>query len=270
MKNSKKGLAVCLLSGGLDSTTALYVAIHEGFHPLALTIDYGQLHKREIDSAKRITQKIGIDHEIISISLPWGGSSLIDSKISVPENRNVADLSHDIPNTYVPARNTIFLSFAASMAEANQASAIFIGANALDYSGYPDCRPEYLHRFEQLIKQGTKQGVEGKTLKIKAPLVHLKKSEIIKLAAELGAPLELTWSCYKGGEFPCQVCDSCLLRRKGFEEAGMVDPILNKEGHSSEGGNLKTWIPDTFSEKNVKFFPKSAPRIKRERKDIRE
>ena len=226
MKNSKKGLAVCLLSGGLDSTTALYAAIHEGYHPLALTIDYGQLHKREIDSARKIAKRLNLEHEIISIHLPWGGSSLIDSKISIPENRNVTDASKEIPNTYVPARNTIFLSLAASMAEANQASAIFIGANALDYSGYPDCRPEYLHKFEQLIKHGTKQGVEGKTLKIKAPLVHLKKSEIIKLAAQLGAPLELTWSCYKGGEAPCQVCDSCQLRSKGFEEAGMKDPYV--------------------------------------------
>jgi len=240
MKNSKKGLAVCLLSGGLDSTTALYVAIHEGFHPLALTIDYGQLHKREIDSARKIAKRLNLEHEILSIRLPWGTSSLIDSRIPIPENRNVADLSHDIPNTYVPARNTIFLSFAASMAEANQASAIFIGANALDYSGYPDCRPEYLHRFEQLIKQGTKQGVEGKTLKIKAPLVHLKKSEIIKLAAELGAPLELTWSCYKGGEFPCQVCDSCLLRSKGFQEVGIRDPLLATVKPSLRGGRRPT------------------------------
>ncbi len=227
VKNNQKGLAVCLLSGGLDSTTALYVAIHEGFLPLALTLDYGQLHKREIDSAKRITENLGIEHEIILISLPWGSSSLIDSQIPIPENRNLNDLAKDIPNTYVPARNTIFLSFAASMAEANGAEAIFIGANALDYSGYPDCRPDYLNAFEQLIKQGTKHGVEGKPLEIKAPLIHLTKSQIIQLALKLGAPLEWTWSCYKGGEYPCQICDSCLLRKKGFEEAGISDPAVS-------------------------------------------
>ncbi len=226
IKNNQNGLAVCLLSGGLDSTTALYFAIHEGFLPLALTIDYGQLHKREIESAKRIAQKLGIEHEIILIPLPWGSSSLIDSQIPIPENRNLNDLAKDIPNTYVPARNTIFLSFATSMAEANGAEAIFIGANALDYSGYPDCRPDYLNAFEQLIKQGTKHGVEGKPLEIKAPLIHLTKSQIIKLALKLGAPLEWTWSCYKGGEYPCQICDSCLLRKKGFEEAGIQDPAL--------------------------------------------
>ncbi len=226
VNNSKKSLAVCLLSGGLDSTTALYSAIHEGFHPLALTIDYGQLHKREIDSAKKICGHLKIEHEILSINLPWGSSSLVDPKIPLPENRSLNDLAKEIPNTYVPARNTIFLSFAASMAEANQAQAIFIGANALDYSGYPDCRPEYLHSFEELIKQGTKLGAEGKKIEIKAPLIHLTKSQIIKLALKLGAPLEWTWSCYKGGEYPCKVCDSCLLRQKGFEEAGVQDPAL--------------------------------------------
>lgn len=230
VRNSKKGSAICLLSGGLDSTTALYASIHEGFIPSALTIDYGQLHKKEIESAKKICRNLDVEHEIISISLPWGSSSLIDSKIPIPENRDVQKLSQEIPNTYVPGRNTIFLSFAVSMAEANQASAIFIGANALDYSGYPDCRPEYFRHFGQLIKLGTKRGVEGKVLEIKAPLIHLTKSKIIKLALQLGAPLEWTWSCYKGEEYPCQVCDSCLLRKKGFEEAGVSDPALKSVG----------------------------------------
>ncbi len=221
------GLAVCLLSGGLDSAAALYCAVHEGYQPIALSIDYGQLHKREIESAKQIAGQLEIEHQILSIRLPWGTSSLIDSSIPIPENRSLKDLSKDIPNTYVPARNTIFLSFAASMAEANHATAIFIGANALDYSGYPDCRPEYLRQFEKVMKLGTKQGQEGKAIEIKAPLIRLAKSEIIKLGVKLGAPLELTWSCYKGGKVPCQVCDSCLLRRKGFEEAKLRDPALS-------------------------------------------
>ena len=219
MRQSKP-YAVCLLSGGLDSTTALYLAIQEGFAPLALTIDYGQLHRRELESAKKIAKHLKIEHQVISISLPWGGSALLDSKIPLPENRNLSEISIGIPSTYVPARNTIFLSLAASFAEARGAEAIFIGANALDYSGYPDCRPEYFIHFGTALKYGTKCGVEGKGIEIKAPLIALKKSEIIEQAVMFKVPLEWTWSCYKGGEFPCGVCDSCLLREKGFQEAG--------------------------------------------------
>ena len=219
--------AVCLLSGGLDSTTALYVAQSEGFEPLALTIDYGQLHRRELKSAARIAKHLGIKHHVLSVSLPWGGSALLDPSIPIPQNRNLEEMTKEIPVTYVPARNTIFLSLAASFAEASDASTIFIGANALDYSGYPDCRPEYFKQFESLLQCGTKRGVEGKPLTIKTPLIELKKSEIVRLAVKLGVPLEWTWSCYRGNEVPCGVCDSCLLREKGFQEAGVSDPLLS-------------------------------------------
>ncbi len=221
-----KRFAICLLSGGLDSATALFIARNESFTPLALTIDYGQLHRRELESAKQIAKHVEIEHRIVSIQLPWGGSALLDPKIQIPENRSVDEIPKEIPATYVPARNTIFLSLAASFAEARGAEAIFIGANALDYSGYPDCRLEYLISFEMLLKQGTKRGVEGKSVEIKAPLIVLKKSEIIRIAHALGVPIEWTWSCYKGGEFPCGVCDSCLLREKGFKEAGIPDPLI--------------------------------------------
>ncbi len=229
-KSEKKGLkgkAVCLVSGGLDSSTALYVALKEGYLPMALTVDYGQVHKREIESAKKIAANLHIDHHVITVELPWGGSSLTDRKIQIPESRSIKEMSSEIPNTYVPARNTIFLSLAASMAEAYGAEAIFIGVNSLDYSGYPDCRPEYMASIEQTILLGTKKGIEGKPFKIKVPLIGLTKTEIIVLAKSLGVPLELTWSCYKGGDQPCQVCDSCLLRKKGFEEAGISDPALS-------------------------------------------
>ena len=219
-------LAVSLLSGGLDSTTALYVAIQEGFTPFALTIDYGQLHRRELESAERIAKNLRIEHQTISVRLPWGGSALLDPEIPIPQNRSGDEISKEIPVTYVPARNTIFLSLAASFAEVRGAETIFIGANALDYSGYPDCRPEYFSSFESMLKRGTKCGVEGKSIKIKAPLIALRKAEIIRRAGALGVPLEWTWSCYKGGAFPCGVCDSCFLREKGFKEAGISDPLL--------------------------------------------
>lgn len=224
--------AICLLSGGLDSATALYVARAEAYRPLALTIDYGQLHKKEIESAKQITRHLNIPHEILSFSMPWGGSALLDPEIPIPQNQEVGQIPNQIPVTYVPARNTIFLSLAASFAEARGAEAIFIGANAIDYSGYPDCRPEYFHEFERLLKLGTKRGVEGKSFVIKTPLLGLKKSEIVHLASDLNVPLEWTWSCYLGGEIPCGTCDSCLLRAEGFKAAGMEDPALKKHALS--------------------------------------
>src|SRR3989338_5525506 len=226
MDSLKKRLAVCLFSGGLDSTTTLYFAIQDQYTLLALTINYGQIHAKELESAKRIARHLKVEHQVVSIQLPWWGSALLDSKMAIPENRSLAQMSKGIPNTYVPARNTIFLSLSASFAEARGAEAIFIGANALDYSGYPDCRPEYFRAFERLLEQGTKCGVEGKVIMINAPLVHLKKSEIIKLAVQLGVPLEWTWSCYKGNDAPCGVCDSCIFRAKGFQEAGIQDPAL--------------------------------------------
>jgi 7-cyano-7-deazaguanine synthase len=218
--------AVCLLSGGLDSTTALYAALKEGYGVCALTIHYGQLHAKEIDSAKQIARDLGLEHQILAIDLPWKGSALLDSKIPIPVHRNLAQMTQEIPPTYVPARNTIFLSLAASYAEALCATAIFIGANALDYSGYPDCRPEYFEAFNKMIRKGTKAGLEGEGIKIEAPLVHLSKKEIIELGVSLGVPFEKTWSCYQGGAVPCGICDSCLLRAKGFQEAGIQDPLI--------------------------------------------
>jgi 7-cyano-7-deazaguanine synthase len=228
MTPNKKSSAVCLLSGGLDSATALAVAVKDGFRPLALTIDYGQTHVRELASAKRIAKHLAVEHYVVASRLPWGGSALLDSSIKIPEHRSVGEMSEAIPVTYVPARNTIFLSLAASFAEARDADAIYIGANALDYSGYPDCRPEYFALMERAINAGTKRGVEGHRLEIKTPLIHLKKSEIIQVALTLGVPLEWTWSCYKGEGMPCGVCDSCLLREKGFEEASAKDPLLKE------------------------------------------
>lgn len=221
--------AVYLLSGGLDSTTALYSALREGHKVTALSFDYGQRHCKELEAAKKIASGLHLPHYVISISLPWGGSALLDPGIPVPLNRNEVDMKKDIPVTYVPARNSIFLSFAASCAEAAGADSILIGANAIDYSGYPDCRPEYFEAFERLLQAGTKAGVEGRLIKIRAPLLTLNKKEIVLLGKRLGVPFEKTWSCYLGGGFPCGQCDSCLLRAKGFKEAGLQDPLLTHE-----------------------------------------
>ncbi len=217
--------AVVLLSGGLDSTTALYAARREGDRPICLSIHYGQLHERELESAKRIASALRLEHWMIPLSLPWGGSALTDPQISVPKGRNESEISKEIPATYVPARNSIFLSLAASLAETQGAEAIYFGANALDYSGYPDCRPEFIEAFEAMIARGTKVGAL-RPLRIVAPLLRLSKAEIVCLGAQLGVPFEMTWSCYEGGEFPCGGCDSCVLRAKGFREAGMEDPLL--------------------------------------------
>jgi len=226
MKMKKK--AICLLSGGLDSTTALYSAIRDGYRPLALTLEYGQRHAREIQSAREIAKQLEIEWQSIPIRLPWGGSALLDGEISVPLNRAVDSLSREIPSTYVPARNTIFLAFAFSWAEVAGAEAVVIGANAVDYSGYPDCRPEYLETMETVFKKATKSGTEGKGIKIEAPLLYLTKAEIVKLGRKLGVPFERTWSCYLGGKTPCGQCDSCLLRAKGFQEAGEEDPLMER------------------------------------------
>lgn len=209
--------AVVLLSGGLDSATTLYLAKKRGFHCSCLSFDYGQRHKRELDSAKKIAKAAGCTYQMLKIKLPWGGSSLLDSKTDIPTR------GRGIPNTYVPARNIIFLSFALSFAEAIGARAIFIGANALDFSGYPDCRPEFYRAFNKVIVTGTKK---GKAIKIETPLINKSKAEIIKLASCLGVPYELTWSCYRGGKSPCGRCDSCYFRAKGFQEAGLADPLI--------------------------------------------
>ena len=226
-----KEKAVVLFSGGLDSTTSLYAALRDGKEPVCLSVHYGQLHERELSSAKKISASLQLEHWIIPISLPWGGSALLrDSRGGVtpplPKGRAEEEISKEIPVTYVPARNSIFLSLAASFAEAKGADSIYFGANALDYSGYPDCRPEFLEAFEELIRRGTKAGVEGRKIRVVAPLLRLSKAEIVRLAADLKVPFEWTWSCYEGRNFPCGECDSCILRAKGFREAGIEDPLV--------------------------------------------
>lgn len=211
---SKK--AVVLLSGGIDSATCLYLAKREGFTPHCLSFDYGQRHLREIESAKKIARRAGAKFLVCKINLPWKGSSLIEP------GRKIPGRSRGIPSTYVPARNIIFLSFALSCAEAIRAKAVFIGANARDFSGYPDCRPGFYRAF----RNAAKTGIKNKDIRIFTPLIDKRKSEIIKLGESLGVPYELSWSCYRGARKPCGACDSCRLRAKGFRQAGIQDPLL--------------------------------------------
>lgn len=218
--------AVILLSGGLDSATTLAIARGEGFDTYALSFDYGQRHDRELDSARRVAAALGArEHLVLRLDLRAIGGSALTADIPVPKGRSVEAMGSGIPVTYVPARNTIFLAFAVGLAEVEGASAIVIGANALDYSGYPDCRPEFLGAFETVARLGTKAGAEGKPLRILAPLVELSKADIVRLADRLGAPIQHSWSCYRGGTRPCGTCESCVLRRKGFEQAGLKDPV---------------------------------------------
>ena len=212
--------AVILLSGGLDSATTLYFAKKNGFSCHCLIFDYGQRHKKELRSAVKIANQAGSGWQIVKINLPWKGSALLDKNIKIPGR-----LQSAIPVTYVPGRNIIFLSFALSYAEVMGAKAIFIGANAIDYSGYPDCRPQFFKAFVKAAALGTKRGSEGRPVKILTPLINKTKSEIIKLGIRLGVPYGFTWSCYKGGKFPCGKCDSCRFRAKGFNDAGLKDPI---------------------------------------------
>jgi 7-cyano-7-deazaguanine synthase len=213
--------AVVLLSGGLDSTTCLSVALKDGYEVYPLSFDYGQRHYKELDSAKKVVKYYNIKtHKIVKMG-NVGGSALTDADVDVPDYKGTGE----IPVTYVPARNIVFLSYAAGYAEVVDAEAIYIGVNSVDYSGYPDCRPEFIEAFEKVIKVGTKRGVEGNAIKIVTPLINLSKAEIIKLAYENNAPLHLTTSCYRGEEKACGVCDSCVLRLKGFKEAGIVDTI---------------------------------------------
>ena len=223
--------AVVLLSGGLDSTIVLYLAKNQGFDIYALSFDYGQKHNRELKSAKIIASKAQVaQHQIVSISLSnWGGSALTDKDIHI-ENGDVTRT--DIPATYVPARNMVFLSIAASYAEAISAQDIFIGVSQVDYSGYVDCRESFIKSMEETIYQGTVMGAEkGLPIKIHAPFIYKTKAEEIRLGMEIGADLANTWSCYKGGEKPCGICDSCLLREKAFKEAGYPDPTINQKGN---------------------------------------
>jgi 7-cyano-7-deazaguanine synthase len=219
--------AVCLLSGGLDSATCLALARREGFACYALSFDYGQRHKVELEAAARVAAAFGATrHMVARIGLDAFGGSALTADIEVPKGRSTADMGHGIPSTYVPARNTIFLSFALAWAEVLGSSDIFIGVNALDYSGYPDCRPEYVEAYERMANLATKAGVEGRArLKIHTPLLRLNKAQIVRLAQELGVPFGLTHSCYDPGPDgrACGQCDACLLRAKGFLEAGLED-----------------------------------------------
>jgi 7-cyano-7-deazaguanine synthase len=221
--------AVVLLSGGLDSATVLAIARSQGYEPYALSFAYGQRHAIELEAASRVAAALGVaDHRIANIDLRVFGGSALTAAIDVPKGRDAAEMSHGIPITYVPARNTIFLSFALAWAEVLGASDIFIGVNALDYSGYPDCRPEFIAAFETLANLATKAGVEGRqALRIHTPLIALTKAEIIRKGIELGVDYSLTSSCYDPSPTgqPCGQCDSCLLRRKGFRENGIEDPL---------------------------------------------
>jgi 7-cyano-7-deazaguanine synthase len=222
--------AVVLLSGGLDSTTTLAIAQSQGFDVHALTFQYGQRHEAEIEAAKRIAAHAGIrQHLLVPIDLRLFGGSALTSDLPVPKGRDLDAIGHGIPVTYVPARNTIFLSYALAWAEVLESSDIFIGVNALDYSGYPDCRPEYIEAYQRMANLATKAGVEGRQrLTIHTPLIHLTKAEIIKKGLELGVDYRLTITCYDpspAGE-ACGQCDACLLRRKGFADNGIPDPTV--------------------------------------------
>lgn len=223
MKNKLLKQAVALLSGGLDSATVLYLAKAEGYLCRCLIFDYGQLHRKEINCAVNIAKASGSSYRILKIDFPWKGSALLDKRIKVPKK-----ITQAVPATYVPARNIIFLSYALSFAETIKARAIFIGAHAQDYSGYPDCRPEFFKAFAKAAKAGT---LGGSMIKISAPLLKMDKSRIISLGQKLGVPFNLTWSCYRGAKLPCGECDSCHYRAKGFKEADLVDP-LNMKGRA--------------------------------------
>jgi 7-cyano-7-deazaguanine synthase len=231
MNNMKKP-AVVLLSGGIDSTTTLAIAIAEDYEAYALSFDYGQRHKIETEAARRLANSLGAkEHRVAKIDMRvFGGSALTDD-IEVPKKRSDVDIGQGIPVTYVPARNTIFLSYALAWAEVIPADHIFLGVNAIDYSGYPDCRPEFIEAFENLANVGTKAGVEGRRFQVHTPLIKFSKAEIIRKALELGIDLSLTHSCYDPSPeaIACGKCDSCLLRLKGFREAGITDPIRYAE-----------------------------------------
>ncbi len=227
MTTDKK--AVILSSGGLDSTTVMAMAKHDGFLIYSLSFSYGQRHQIELEAAKKVAEKIGVEkHLVINLDLHKIGQSALTSNTEVPKNRNDKTISANIPVTYVPARNTIFLSYALAWAEVIRSSDIFIGVNAIDYSGYPDCRPEYIEAFEKMANLATKAGVEKITkIVINTPLLNMSKAQIIKKGIELGVDYSLTHSCYDPNPegVACGRCDSCILRKKGFKEAGVKDPI---------------------------------------------
>lgn len=214
---------VVALSGGLDSTVCCALATQEGGSVIGLSFDYGQRHRVELDRAAAVATHFGAEHLVVKLDASqWGGSALTDEAIEVPDAAAEDDAA--IPVTYVPARNLIFLAVAMGVAEARDAESVWIGVNALDYSGYPDCRPEFVRSFEQTAALALKRGVEGDPVTIRTPLLDLSKADIVRLGIEVSAPLDLTWSCYRGGVRPCRTCDSCVLRAKGFAEAGIPDP----------------------------------------------
>tara|TARA_Y100001970_G_scaffold294351_1_gene451273 strand:- start:15613 stop:16257 length:645 start_codon:yes stop_codon:yes gene_type:complete len=205
-----------LLSGGIDSATVLAIAKNKGEEIITLSFNYGQKHLKELESADFLASYFEvIDHKIINLDLSqWGGSSLTSTKEEIPQN----GLTQGVPNTYVPGRNTIFIAIALSIAEAQQCAQVGLGVNAIDYSGYPDCRPDYIEKFQELISMSSKSGREGNPIKLWTPLIHMNKTNIIRKAIELGIPIEKTWSCYLGGSTPCGVCDSCRIRNKAIKE----------------------------------------------------
>ncbi len=232
--------AVVLLSGGLDSATCLAVARRDGFEAHCLSVDYGQRHRHELDAARRVARALGAaDHRVVKVDLSaFGGSALTDRRIAVPKGRSAARMARDIPVTYVPARNTVLLALALALAETLGAEDVFVGVNAIDYSGYPDCRPAFLRAFERLARVATRAGVTGSPLRIQAPLLRLSKAKIVRLGTSLGVPYRLTLSCYDPIEGrACGRCDACVLRRKGFAEAGVPDETQ----YSSRGRERNGW-----------------------------
>ncbi len=231
MTKEKNKKAIVLASGGLDSSTTLAIAIDQGYEVYAISFDYGQRHRLELEAARKVAQALGArEHLVIKVELTRIGGSALTDTIPVPKGRRIDQMKEEIPATYVPARNTVFLSLALAWAEVKKIENIFIGVNALDYSGYPDCRPEYIKAFENMANLALKETVEGKMkIKIHTPLIKLTKAEIIKTGTRLGVNYALTWSCYDPAPDgkPCGQCDSCILRKKGFDEAGLEDPLIN-------------------------------------------
>ncbi len=231
MSDRKK--AVVLLSGGLDSTTCLAMARAEGFEPVCLAVAYGQRHAVELERARRVAESLGVkDFRVVSVDLRQVGGSALTAEIEVPKNRPESELSEGIPVTYVPARNALFLSLALGLAEVVGASDLYIGVNAVDYSGYPDCRPEFIESFERMANLATKAGVEGTRFRVHAPLSGMTKADIIRAGVKLGVDYSMTHSCYDPDPQgrACGRCDSCVLRRRGFEQAGVADPTPYAEG----------------------------------------
>jgi 7-cyano-7-deazaguanine synthase len=219
--------ALVILSGGLDSTVCMAIAEREHDGVLALTFDYGQRHRVEIDRARQVAAHYGAQHLVVELDASrWGGSALTDTSIAVPNADGRESAGGSIPVTYVPARNLVFLAVAMGVAEARDADDVYLGVNALDYSGYPDCRPEFVRAFEAAAALALKRGVEGRPVAVRTPLIDRTKADIVRLGLKLDAPLHATWSCYRGDIEPCGRCDACALRAKGFAEAGVPDPAL--------------------------------------------